>query len=204
MHTRRHILALSVAALSGALAGPALAQSYQGGPAPKPPHPPKQHAPKAAAPPPAINAANDPLAITNAIYTRVSAGKGDEGGQFVWLEKRDRPRFLSKSLTALWNQADAKTPKGDQGPPGFDPITNSQDPVVKSFKAEVEAQDDATATIAITMDRTFSGPPQPATIDDTVRFDFVRDGASWKIDDIRGQVDGSRWSIRRLLTNSMN
>lgn len=201
MHTRRHILALSIAALSGALAAPALGQSsYQGSPAAKPPHPPKQHAPKGAAP---ISAANDPLAITNAIYARVSAGRGDEGGQFVWLEKRDRPRFLSKSLTALWNKADSKVAKGDAGPPGFDPITNSQDPLVKSFKAEAETQDDTSATIAVTIQSGHSGPPQPS-VDDTIRFDFVRDGASWKIDDIRGTVDGSRWSIRRLLTNSMN
>ena len=201
MQTRRQLLFLSIAALGGALTQSAFAQ--YSAPAPKPPHPPK-HAPKAAAPPPAINAANDPLAITNAIYTRVSAGKGDEGGQFVWLEKRDRPRFLSKSFTALWNKADAATPKGDQGPPGFDPITNSQDPMVKSFKAEVETQDDTTATIAITMDRTFSGPPQPSVADDTVRFDFVRDGTQWKIDNVRGAVDGKPWSIRRILVNSMN
>lgn len=198
MPTRRQLLSLSIAALCGALTQPAFAQSGYQAP-PRSAHPPRN-----SKQPPPITAANDPLAITNAIYKRVSAGKGDEGGQFVWLEKRDRPRYLSKSFTALWNQADAKTPKGDQGPPGFDPITNSQDPVVKSFEAKVETQDDTTATIAITMDRTFSGPPQPATTDDTVRFDFVRDGTQWKIDNFRGAVDGKTWSIRRILVNSMN
>lgn len=200
MPTRRQLLSFSVAALCGALTQPAFAQ--YSAPAPKPPHPPT-HAPKAAAPPPAINAANDPLAITNAIYTRVTAGKGDEGGQFVWLEKKDRPRYLSKSLTALWNKADSKVAKGDAGPPGFDPITNSQDPLVKSFGAKAETQDDASATIAVTIQSGHTGPPQP-TVADTIRFDFVRDGTQWKIDNIRGTVDGSRWSIRRLLVNSMN
>lgn len=184
MPTRRQLLSLSIAALCGALAQPALAQSTK-------------KTPQAAA------SANDPLAVTNAIYKRVTAGKGDEGGQFVWLEKKDRPRYLSKSLTALWNKADSKVAKGDAGPPGFDPITNSQDSLVTSFEAKAETQDDARATIAVTIQSGHTGPPHP-TVADTIRFDFIRDGASWKIDDIRGRVDNSPWSIRRLLTNSMN
>jgi len=32
-----------------------------------------------------------------------------------------------------------------------------------------------------------------------VRFDFVRDQAQWKIDDIRGASDGQPWSIREML-----
>lgn len=198
MPTRRHLLSLSIAALCGALTQPAFAQSgYQA--------PPKSaHPPKGGKPPPPITAANDPLAITEAIYKRVSAGKGDEGGNFVTLKHVDRQRYLSRSFAALWKKADDATPKGDQNPPGFDPITNSQDPMVRSFEAKVETQDDTTATIAITMDRTFPGQKPEPSVDDTVRFDFVRDGTQWKIDNFRGTVDGKAWSIRRILVNSMN
>ena len=143
---------------------------------------------------------NDPLAIVNAIYTRASAGDGHSGGQFVWLEAKDRPRYLSKSLVALWAKADANTPKGDEGPPGFDPVTNSQDPEVKSFTVATEARDSGTAVMAVTIK---ASQPRPHAADETVRYDFVRDGGHWKIDDIRGAIDGQPWSIRKLLSESL-
>ena len=143
---------------------------------------------------------NDPLAIVNALYTRASTGKGDSGGQFVWLEAKDRPRYLSKSLVALWAKADAHTPKGDEGPPGFDPVTNSQDPEVKSFTVATEARDSGTAVMAVTIK---AASPRPHAADETVRYDFVRDGGHWKIDDIRGTIDDKPWSIRALLTDSL-
>ena len=34
---------------------------------------------------------------------------------------------------------------------------------------------------------------------DTVRYDMVRERGAWKIDDIRGLIDGKEWSIRKLL-----
>jgi hypothetical protein len=33
----------------------------------------------------------------------------------------------------------------------------------------------------------------------TVRYDLLRERGTWKIDDIRGTVDGKEWSIRKLL-----
>jgi hypothetical protein len=36
--------------------------------------------------------------------------------------------------------------------------------------------------------------------DQVVRYDFVHEGDKWKIDDIRGAVDGTPWSVRELLT----
>jgi hypothetical protein len=153
-----------------------------------------------AAPPPA---ANDPQAIINAIYTRVTAGKGDEGGGFVTLGKPARAKYLSKALAALWNKAEARTPKGDTGPVDFDPVTNSQDPDVKSFAATVEKLDDASATIAVTLTSSGAREPRKHAIDNIIRYDFVRDGGHWKIDDIRGAVDGEPWSIRSILGNSL-
>ena len=79
-------------------------------------------------------AADDPAGILTAIYTRAAKGKGDGGGAFVIEDKAAKAKYLSKSLVALWAKADAHTPKGDGGPIGFDPVTNSQDPDVKSFK----------------------------------------------------------------------
>jgi|SRR5262245_31274219 len=137
-------------------------------------------------------AADDPAALITAIYQRAAAGKGDSGGQFVWLRASSRPRWLSASLTRLWNAADARVAKGDMGPPGFDPVTSSQDPLVRSFTVAVEKQDRTRATVAAT----FRSHNNEAI---TVRYDLVRERGAWKIDDIRGSDEGKEWSIRRML-----
>jgi Protein of unknown function (DUF3828) len=143
--------------------------------------------------------ASDPVAIVTAIYTRAAKGKGDGGG-FVIENKVAKAKYLSKSLIALWAKADAHTPKGDVGPVDFDPVTNSQDPDVKSFKVVAEKLEADKAAIAVTITGSRPGT-KPA--DQVVHYDFVRDGDKWKIDDIKGSGDGAPWSIRRMLEESL-
>lgn len=92
-------------------------------------------------------APNDPATILAAIYTRAAKGKGDGGAAFV-TEKAARAKYLSKALVMLWAMADAHTPKGDVGPIDFDPVTNSQEPDVKSFKVDAEKTEADKATLA--------------------------------------------------------
>jgi Protein of unknown function (DUF3828) len=150
-----------------------------------------------AAPP----AASDPVAIVTAIYTRAAKGKGDGGGAFVIENKAAKAKYLSKSLVALWAKADAHTPKGDVGPVDFDPVTNSQEPDVKSFKVVATSLEAEKAVIAVTITGRNAPPRKPA--DQTVRYDFVRDAGDWKIDDIKGASDGEPWSIRGMLAGSL-
>jgi hypothetical protein len=145
--------------------------------------------------------ANDPFAIINAIYARAARGKGDGGGGFIIENKAAKAKYLSKSLIALWARADAHTPKGDVGPVDFDPVTNSQEPDVKSFTVSTEKSDAASALIAVTITPGQTRRANPA--DAVIRFDFVRDGGHWKIDDIRGAEDGKPWSIRGMLSDSL-
>src|SRR5580693_3414987 len=94
---------------------------------------------------------NDPVAIVNAIYARAAKGKGKGGGAFIIENKAAKAKYLSKSLADLWAQADAHTPKDDVGPIDFDPVTNSQEPDVKSFKVTPEKLDADRAVIAVTL-----------------------------------------------------
>jgi hypothetical protein len=89
----------------------------------------------------ALAAPDDPVGIVTAIYTRAAKGKGDGGGGFVIENQAAKAKYLSKSLVALWAKAVARTRKGDVGPIDFDPVTNSQDPDVKSFKVVAEKQE---------------------------------------------------------------
>jgi Protein of unknown function (DUF3828) len=152
--------------------------------------------PALAAPP----AANDPLAIVDAIYARAAKGKGDTGGGFVIETKAAKAKYLSKALVALWAKADAHTPKGDVGPVDFDPVTNSQEPDVKSFTAVAEKQEADKAVIAVTIK---GNTPRAKAVDNTIHYSFVRDDGLWKIDDIAGASDGEPWSIRGMLTDSL-
>jgi hypothetical protein len=143
---------------------------------------------------------NDPVAIINAIYARAARGNGDGGGAFIIENDAAKVKYLSKSLIALWARADAHTPKGDVGPVDFDPVTNSQEPDVKSFKVAAEKLETDKAVIAVTITgRTARAKPS----DDVVRYNFVRDDGKWKIDDISGTLDGEAWSIRDILSESL-
>jgi hypothetical protein len=141
---------------------------------------------------------NDPLAMVNAIYTRVVSGNGDLGGAFMLNEK---PKYFSKSLIRLWAKSDAHS-EGEQGPIDFDPATNSQDPSVKSFTATAEKIDAGTATIVVKLQRDHEQPRKYAE-DDVLRYDFIRDGGHWKIDDIRGATDAKPWSMREKFNFSL-
>ena len=143
---------------------------------------------------------SDPVAILTAIYTRAAKGKGDGGGAFIIENKAAKTKYLSRALVALWAKADAHTPKGDVGPVDFDPVTNSQEPDVKSFKVDAEKVEADKATIAVTLTG-HRNDRKPA--DQIVRYDFVREANSWRIDDIKGSPDGEAWSIRKMLTDSL-
>jgi hypothetical protein len=149
----------------------------------------------------AAPAPEDPAGIITAIYTRAAKGKGDGGGAFIIENKAAKTKYLSKSLVELWAKADAHTPKGDVGPVDFDPVTNSQEPDIKSFKVVVEKTEADKAVIAVTITARNVPPRKPA--DRTVRYDFVREAGNWKIDDIKGASDGEPWSIREMLATSL-
>ncbi|MHC2279847.1 hypothetical protein ACVME8_006490 [Bradyrhizobium diazoefficiens] len=145
-------------------------------------------------------ATSEPLAILTAIYTRAAKGKGKGGGAFVIENKAAKSQYLSKALVALWAKADAHTPKGDVGPVDFDPVTNSQEPDVKSFKVDAEKMEADKAILAVTITG-HRNDRKPADL--IVRYDFVREVGSWRIDDIKGSSDGEAWSIRKMLTDSL-
>jgi hypothetical protein len=147
-------------------------------------------------------AADDPAGILNAIYTRVAKGKGDGGGTFVIQTKAARTKYLSNALVALWAKADARTRKGGGGPVDFDPVTNSQDPDVKSFKVAAEKQAADKATVAVTIE-SHQQDSRANQADKTILYDFVHEAGQWKIDDVKGAVDGSPRSVRALLVDSL-
>jgi hypothetical protein len=130
---------------------------------------------------------DDPVAVIRAIYRRAVKGDGPN-----WSEKADRPKDLSKSLIALWAKTDAKLVAGDVGPVDFDVIADTNGLTLTGFSLASEKQDGETATIAATLVYKEGNPrPEPSV----VRYDLVREGGRWRIDEIRG----GHWSVRKML-----
>lgn len=146
---------------------------------------------------PAACAADDsPTAFLAAIYRRVTAGKGESGAPFM-LAPDARPHYFSASLTALWAAAEARTKPDEVGPVDFDPIANSQDPLVRAFAVKVERRHATAAAVAVSLADT-PGPVTP-TRANTLHYVLVREGDRWLIDDIRGVAGGKAWDLRRML-----
>ena len=141
----------------------------------------------------------DPKAHLTALYARITAGKGDAGGQQYWANPSTRAKTFSAGVVALWAKAEAKAKAMDDvGPIDFDPFTNSQDPQVKSATVELLEQQEKTAKLRVVL----SGPGYSADdkSEGTLVVDLVREGEAWKIDDIWGSVAGDPWSLRGLLS----
>jgi hypothetical protein len=143
---------------------------------------------------------DDPVAILNGIYARAAKGKGDEGAGFVIENDAAKAKYLSKSLIELWARADANTPKEDVPPIDFDPVTNSQEPDVKSFTVVTEKLEADTAVIAVTISGRM---PRAKPSDNIIRYNYIREDGKWKIDDISGTIDGEAWSLRDILKESL-
>jgi hypothetical protein len=152
---------------------------------------------------PALAAETGPDAPVMAIYKRVVEsfdGKNNntDNGYFIWKDDKTRRQYFSARTAKLWREADRLTPKGDESPPGFDPVTNSQDPLVRAFDTSIEKQDAKSATVLVRI----SEKPGPITAPaprELIRYDMVREGSRWLIDDIRGTVD-TEWSVRKALS----
>ena len=132
------------------------------------------------------------MAFISAIYKRTVK---EGGGDFVYGEAADRPHYLTKSIVALWAKADAATPEGDEGPGGFDFLTDTNGMTIASFRAAPEKRDATSARIAVTLgykekDALHKGPP-------VLHYDILIEDGAWKIDDIHAKG----WELRKLLTD---
>jgi hypothetical protein len=117
---------------------------------------------------PARAAGDGPDAVVTAIYQGVVTsydGKSNntDNGYFIWKNDTARRQYFSARTAKLWRAADRLTPKGDESPPGLDPVTNSQDPLVRAFDTLIETQDAKSATVLVRISEKPGPITQPAT-----------------------------------------
>jgi hypothetical protein len=120
-----------------------------------------------------------------------------------WLHSAKRGAWFSRDLRALWNQCDARARQLDDrlGALGFDIATNSQLEwdSFKGFAVSVASQGDGRAVVNAKLETRADVDPRKFDSDNVIRYDLIREGGAWKIDDVRSTVDGTPWSLRELL-----
>ena len=136
-------------------------------------------------------AAPDPQATIEAIYRKAVKDAGPN-----WIQGRDRTKDMTKSLAALWAKADAKTPKGDEGPIDFDLVSDTNGLTLSGYNLKLEKSDDKSAVVAATIVYREGDPNGEARV---VRYDLTREDGRWKIDEIRGKD----WSLRAILNAAL-
>ena len=111
------------------------------------------------------------------------------------LNKADR-KLLTTSLKTLWDKADKKAnPTGKEiGAISFDMVSMSQDPNIASYNIATEKRDEQRATIVATF--TIGANNVKTGENEVVRYDFLREGGVWKIDDVRSTIDKKPWTLR--------
>jgi len=143
---------------------------------------------------PLVAATPEPLAIVHSIYDGSSKREMAFG-----LDPKERHQYFSKATAALWYKADAITnPNGDEvGAVDFDLATNSQGADVKSYSIVSSKIDGkaAAVTVKLVLDNWLRNSPD----DDIVRYGFIREDGSWRIDDMASAADGKPWTLRELL-----
>ena len=110
------------------------------------------------------------------------------------MRARDRRVHFTRRTADLWHRAEAATPKGDQGPISFDPVTVSQDPSVTRFTVAMEEAGPDTARVAVAL--VGHGGTKPYA---TARYHLRRERERWLIDDISGEIEKEPWSVRAML-----
>jgi len=122
-----------------------------------------------------------------------------------WLDSAKRGAWLSRDLTALWNQCDARARQSNDplGAVEFDIATNSQLgwDSFKGFAVSVASQGDGRAVVNARLKTGANVDPRKFDSDNVVHYDLVREDGAWKIDNVRSTIDGTPWSLRELLKN---
>ncbi len=134
--------------------------------------------------PAALAAEAAPVDVVTSIYRLYAGPKGDyQNGS---IDDKRVSAFFTKSLRAALKAMDARSKKLDEPILDFDPVTDSQDPMVQRLSIAPQSEGVVEATF-------YSGE-----VKHVVRYVFAKEDGAWKIDDIAGQGD-DKWDLRDII-----
>jgi hypothetical protein len=98
--------------------------------------------------------------------------------------------FFSKGLIAAFQADRDRTPEGEQGALGFDPVISGQDGAASNLKIGTPAIQGDKAQVTVT----FRNGEKV-----TLTYSLVREQGGWKVDDIAEPNTQYPWRLRKLL-----
>ena len=135
--------------------------------------------------PAALAAEAAPADIVAEIYRLYAGPKGDyQNGS---IEDKRVAAFFTKSLRAALKAMDARSKKINEPILDFDPVTDSQDPMVERLSIAPESDSVVAASF-------YSGD-----VKHVVRYVFAREDGAWRIDDIAGGAGDDKWDLREII-----
>lgn len=141
---------------------------------------------------PTLAAEVTPEAVVKQIYSgKTPATKGID----IISNKKLRAKYLTKELGAAIQKDEDQSAKANEvGALDFDPVSDSQDPMIKDLKIEPLPAEGDKAQVKVSFNR---GDPQR----DELFYDLVKEGGQWRVYDIskKGSAEDA-WSLRGLLS----
>ena len=141
---------------------------------------------------PALSAEQTPIAVVKQIYSgKTPTTKGID----VIGNKTLRAKFLTKELgAAIQKDVDQSAASNEVGALDFDPVSDSQDPMIRDLRIEPLSTEGDKAQVKVSFNR---GDPKR----DELLYDLVKEGGTWHVYDIskKGSADEA-WSLRALLS----
>jgi hypothetical protein len=126
-----------------------------------------------------------PADVVTAIYHIYAGPKGDyQSGN---IDDSRVAAYLTKSLRAAIRAMEARSRKLNEPILDFDPVTDSQDPMVD--KLVIAPEGDASASASFS-----AGDSQRV-----VHYRLKREDGAWKVDDIAGGSGDDKWDLRDII-----
>lgn len=140
----------------------------------------------------ALAAETSPEATVGQIYS----GKTPETkGIDIIGNAKLRAKYLSKDLAAaVKKDIDESAKSGEVGALDFDPVSDSQDPMIKDLKIEPASVQGDRAQVGVSFNR---GDPKR----DELVYDLVKENEQWRVSNIskKGSAEEA-WSLRQMLS----
>ncbi len=134
--------------------------------------------------PAALAAEAAPVDVVTSIYRLYAGPKGDyQNGS---IDDKRVSAFFTKSLRAALKAMNARSKNLNEPILDFDPVTDSQDPMVRRLSIAPQSEGVVEATF-------YSGE-----VKHVVRYLFKKEDGAWKIDDIAGLGD-DKWDLRDII-----
>jgi len=129
-----------------------------------------------------------PVDVVTAFYRLCAGPKGDYNAPILLEGPAAGAYFTTALRKALRANRDWET-RHDSPNLDFDPVTDSQDPLVEHLVIAAESAAEVRVTFNSGLDA------------HVLHYDMKPEGGGWKIDNIRGGAGADGWDLRHILEN---